>query len=465
MRPMGPVGPPGAGGGWRAAIAPLRNPQYRWLFGGNLAFFLAMHSQAVVRAWLAFDLTESELALGSVMFAVALPMFFLAPLGGVMADRFDRRLVILACQVMLVASEFTLWGLLLTDRLEFWHLVVGAGVMGTVFPFSMPARQAIVVNIVGRQGLPRAMALGMAGMNASTVVGPPLAGFLIGAVGVENAYSIGAFLYAVSSLCVLGVGRSKAPHDPDRGSVLESIVDGGRYMLDNRLVLSLLLAGLIPMFLAMPFRNLLVVFAEKVWQTGSEGFGILSAVAGVGGLVGSIWVSFLAGSPSRRRNMIWSMVAFGSLLFGFALSPWFALGLAFAFGANIFSSMYGTLNNTAMQVVIPDHVRGRISAFMMMSMSLPMLGTLPLAAVAEAIGAPIAVAGASVTSVAVALAFFYGSRMLRTLDRRVLEAMAEDAELAPEEPGGGEPGPAGPGEPGEGEPHLTGSGAARELPA
>lgn len=420
-----PPGPRAPRGRLRHATVALENHQFRWLFFSNVAFFFAMGSQGVVRAWIAFQLTQSEFALSLVMFAVAVPMLFIAPLGGVAADRRERRGLIMSGQAVVVTSELAIFGLIVTGQLAFWHLVAGAFVMGCVFPFIMPARQAIVVNIVGKSGLQNAMALNMAGMNTTRVVGPAAGGFLIGAVGLTGGYAFGILLYAIGLLCMLKVGRSTPPAESRRVPVLESMRVGARYVRENPLVLMLLLFGLVPMFLAMPFQNLLVVFAEKVWDVGSMGLGILSAASGVGGVIGSIWVASLSDSPRRLSRMMVSMLLFGAGLFAFSMSPWFWLGLPLVLAANVFASVFGTLNNTAIQLLIPDHVRGRISSFLMMSFSLPMLGTLPMGAVAENFGAPFAVALASVAAVLVAFLFYALSPSLRGMDRGVHEATRE----------------------------------------
>ena len=162
--------------GWRSTFESLAAPQFRRIFMSNLAFFLAMGGQGIVRPWLAFQLTDSALALGLVSAAVALPMLFLAPFGGVLADRMERRRLIMTAQALAISSEVIILILLLTDRLEFWHLVMTAAMMGCAFPVIMPARQAIVVNIVGKRGLGAAVALNMAGVNVTRVLGPAIVG-------------------------------------------------------------------------------------------------------------------------------------------------------------------------------------------------------------------------------------------------------------------------------------------------
>src|SRR5262245_47943478 len=409
----------------RGALAALRNPEYRWLFASNLAFFLAMGSQGIVRSWLAFRLTQSAFALGLVSFTVAVPMLVMAPLGGVIADRRERRGVIAAGQATVLASELAILALLLADRLAFWQLLLSSALMGCVFPFIMPARQAIVANIAGRSGLVNAMALNMAGMNVTRVVGPAAGGFLIGPLGAAGTYLAGVTLYGLALFCVTRIRPSRPDGATARLPVQRNLIEGVRDLREDRLVLVLLLFGLIPMFLAMPFQTLLVVFAERVWGVGSTGLGLLSGMAGAGGVLGSMWVAWRHDSGRRAQRQLASMLGFGGLLLLFARSPWFAPALPLVLLANVFASVYGTLNNTAIQILIPDRVRGRISSFLMMSFSLPLLGTLPMSALAETRGAPFAVSAASLLAMGVALLFYGASPALRNMDAAVRRALLE----------------------------------------
>ena len=401
----------------------FKNTQYTWLLSSNIAFFLAMQAQMVLRAWLAFKLTDSEFALGMVMFAVAVPMFFLSPLGGVMADRIDRRKLIIFGQLGVFCLDLIILALLLTGRLEFWHLICSAAILGSAFPFIMPARNAIVVNVAGMSRLEQAMAINMGGMNMARVVGPAVAGYLIDVAGVNMAYIFGVTLYGIGLLFMTRVSSSKPEKVANPLSTGKSIMEGVSYLRQNRLLLVLLLFGLVPMFLAMPFQNLLVVFAEKVWQVGPRGFGLLSASMGLGGIVGALWVANIRQTYGRLKRMTISILGFGIFLFGFSISPYFLLGLFLVFIANVFVSVFSTLNNTSIQLLIPDQVRGRITSFLMMSFSLPLLGTLPVAAVAEAYGAPFAVGLFSILAIVVALLFLGLSRELRQIDQQVKTTM------------------------------------------
>lgn len=413
---------------WRNAIGPLRIPQFRRVFTSNFTFFMAMGGQGIVRTWLAFELTEQASSLGFIAAAFAIPMLLLSPFGGVLADRTERRNLILASQAAATVSELAVLGLLLTGRLEYWHLLVGAAAMGCTLPLSMPARQAIVMNIVGKQALGPAVALNMAGTNVTRVVGPALAGFLIPVLGAAGVYILNLGLYGLAILSMLRVSRVPAPSAARDVSIKANLIDGFQYVRSNRLILILLAFGLVPMFLAMPVQNLFVVFSEDVWETGPRGLGILSASSGMGAVIGSVYVASRGADAGRLRAMMVGVVAFGALLALFAVSPWFGAAVALVFMANIAASVFGTLNNTAIQLLIPDHVRGRISSFLMMSFSLPLLGALPVSIAADWFGAPTAVAVSSVAAVIGALLFYGSSRELRELDAHVHRSMTRSPE-------------------------------------
>ncbi len=424
----------------------LRIPQFRWLYLSNTTFFLAMQGQLVVRSWLVYSLTGSEFALGLVSLMVALSMLSLGPVGGAAADRFERRGLVAAGQATVVVAEVIVLSLLLSGKLDYWHILVQVTVVGAVFPFVMPARNAIVADVVGRRRLTNAMALSMTAVNVTRVVGPAVGGFLIWAAGVNVAYSINTGLYALALAGMLGVHRAPVA-DPSGHSMLHNMGQGFRYVADNRLVLVLLFFGLVPMFLVMPFQTLLVVFAEDIWQVGAGGLGALSGAAGVGGVLGAAFVAWRSWATRRLRLMMTSVFAFGLFMMGFALSPWFWLGLLLVLAGSAFQAVYTTLNNTAIQVLIPDSVRGRVSGFLTMSFSLPMLGVAPISALAEVWGAPVAVGLASMLAVVVACVFYLVSSDLRRMDLLIRKAFRAAARADVERPMRSEtaPGPERPG--------------------
>ncbi len=441
MRPGGPL-PPGKRPGIRASLDLLQLRPFRWLLISNTTFFLAMGSQMLVRPLIAYELTDSAEMLGLISMAVGLPMLIFSPLGGALADRVERRGLIIAGQVAILASECTVLTLYVTGALEIWHLAVAATLMGSIFPFSMPARQAITANVVGVGRITRAMALNMGMMNATRILGPAMAGFLVPFIGIAGTLACGTALYGIALISMFQVGRSVPPNRPPR-PVFEDMKDGFRYVWREKKVLAMLLYGIVPMFVLMPFQTYLVVFARDVWGGVSlpwgeasyeVGLAWLQATSGIGGLAGSLWLAASGDTPHRRRPMVLCLLGFALFLIGFAWTPLFWLALPPLLIAGMLSSIFQTLNNATIQVLIPDHVRGRVSSFMMMSFGLTQFGTWPMGVAIDNYGAPNTVAGAALIMIVVAVAFSWGSRSIRNLDgtvREALEVVSRDEAAAP----------------------------------
>ena len=410
-------------------ISSLRYEQFRWLYISNIAFMFAMMAQFLVRSVLAYDLTDDNaFALGIVNFVVAIPMLVISPLGGAVADRLDRRKLILFVQTAVLADEALVFVLLVTDSLTFPYLLVLTGILGALFPFMMPARQAIIANVVGRQGLGNAMALQMGGMNFTRIVGPVAAGLLIPFIGIPNTWAAALVLYGVGLVAMLRVVPSYPDEVEERRTVFGDMADGFRWVWRHPPVRVLLFLGLVPTLLAMPFQTLLVVFALDVWDAGESGLGILNAAAGIGGLLGSVYVAWVGESHKRLRLMMASILAFGATLIFFSLSPWFLLALPLILLADIFVTIFIVLNNTAIQVLIPDFVRGRVMSLLMMSFGLTPLATLPISWLAEQYGADIVVALASALMLVFAVFFFVLSPALRRIETSTREAELEFGE-------------------------------------
>jgi MFS family permease len=292
----------------------------------------------------------------------------------------------------------------------------------------MPARQAIVANIVGKQGLGNAMALQMGGMNAARVVGPVVAGGVVAITSVEWVYCLAVVLYGAALVSMSRVSKSEPAEGANKKPVLGELIAGMRYVARDAPVRALLILSVVPMMLAMPFQALLVVFAEDVWRVGEGGLGLLQAFAGFGGIIGSFYVAWADQSTRKLRLMMSSLLAFAGTLFLFALSPWFLLALPLVLVADVFASVFATTNGTLIQVLIPDEVRGRVMSLMMMTFGLTPLGTLPVSVIAELYGVRTAVASASIATAVLAGVIFALSKSLRGIDATNQAALdAEDA--------------------------------------
>ncbi len=386
----------------------------------NAAFFLAMQGQVLTRTFLAWELTYEEMSLAYINIAFAIPMLVFSLVGGAISDRIERRKLILIGQCIVTVNELCILFLLLTDALMFWHLLVAGAIGGTVIPFIMPARTAIIYRVVGLNILGNAMAISSGVVNLSRVIGPAMMGFAISLYSTPGAYIIAVILFIVSLLCMFGVSRDKPlAEKPQKQTISKDVFQGVSYIVNFRPLFICVIFGLIPMFLAMPFQNLMVVFADKVWQVGEQGLGIMMGLSGLGGVIGSAWVAQRGERIDRVKLMVINSLLFGALLIVFAITPNFYLALVPLIIANACASASQTLNNTAAQLLVDDAHRGRMSAFMMMAFGLTPLGVLPLAYLAQIIGVQSATIIACLALIAIVAVFFWQSHTLRALDQSV----------------------------------------------
>lgn len=401
------------------AFAVFSESQFRWLFIGNVAFFFAMQGQMLTRTILAWELTGQATSLAYINLVVAVPLLFASVLGGAITDRVERRQLVIFGQGLIFANELFILSLLMLDRLEFWHMLCTAFVAGCAFPFIMPARMAITASVVGPRRMQSAMAFSGAVMNLSRVAGPAVMGVVIAQFSAVAAYMLSSVLYLAAIFCMFGVNTSRSSSEKPTQHLLADIASGFRYLSSNRPMMICLMFGLLPMFVAMPFQNILVMLAEQAWQMGESGVGTLMAIGGIGGVLGSIWIVRRGESSERLRLMVGATLAFGIFLGVFAQTPNFQIALVPLLLANTYASAAQTVNNAAIQILTDDEMRGRMSSLMMMSFGLTPIGVFPMAIAADRIGAANAISGACVFLLILVAVFYFASRTLRDLDHSV----------------------------------------------
>jgi MFS family permease len=415
--------------GWRATFASLSVPQYSLYFWGMFAFFSGMNMMIVLRGYLVYDITGSAAALGIIMLSVSLPMLVMAPIGGVIADRIDRRTLMIWAQVAVFALNLLNTVLIIAGTVEFWHLIVISTLSGAAFSFNMPARQAAIPSLVPRDMLMNAMSLGTMAMNATRILAPAVGGLLIAPIGIGGGFAVLTALYAISVLLTLGLPKMPAEGRDASFSFFSDFAGGFSYIRGNRLVLGLLLLGTVPMIFSMPYQNLLPVFAsDEVWDVGAVGLGVMQAMGGVGGLAGGLIVANMDNYPHKGRAMLIAAMTTGVFLIAFALSPLFGIAIPFLILIGLTSMVFMTVNNTVITSIIPDNVRGRVMSVMMMSFGLMPFGAVPAGFAAEYIGTPavVAIGGAMLmASVALAYAMF---PQFRSLDGAIQQQRAARAQ-------------------------------------
>jgi MFS family permease len=375
-----------------STFGPLKNRGFRLYWFGNLATHNGIQMSIVVRGWLVYTLTDNATALGLVAAAFGVPMLLVSLYGGAVADRVRKRNLILLTQTVGFVVLAAVGVLISLEAIKFWHLMVSAFLTGILFAFALPARQALVVELVGSEQMLSAVALGSIGMNLCRIASPALAGVLIKLLGVPGAYWLTVASNLLSVLFTYYLPPGVKP-EPRAGVGLgRDLWEGLLFVKNSTVVLVLLTAALVTVVLAMPYQTLMPVFAKTIFQAGETGLGILMSAIGVGALAGSMVVNRFGRFRRQGLVMLISGVSFGLFLVLFAYAPNLPAAFALLSAATFGSSIFFVLTNTLLINNTPREYTGRVMSLFMMTWGLQPVGSLPAAALADRFGAPLAVA-------------------------------------------------------------------------
>jgi len=400
----------------------LRHRNYQLFFSGQLISLIGTWMDQVAESWLVYRLTGSALLLGTVAFASQIPVFLLAPIGGALADRMDRRKILITTQSSMMLLTFVLAWLTLSHRVHIWHVVVLAALTGVVNAFDLPARQSFVVDMVARADLVNAIALNSSMFNGARVIGPAAAGIVVAAIGEGWCF----FANGISFIAVivgLWMMKMERPRMSIEGSPLENILEGFRFVAQTRPMRALmLLLGLVS-FAAMPYAVLMPLFADKILHGGATALGMLMGCSGVGALAGAL---LLATRRSVRGLSTWVAVACAGLgvmlaLFSFSRTLWLSAVLLVPVGFCAMIQMASS--NTLIQSMVPDRLRGRVMSFYAMTfMGMAPLGSLLAGSLAHTLGATWTVFIGGVAAVCGAIIFWTRLPQLRPAAREMIVA-------------------------------------------
>jgi MFS family permease len=391
---------------WRGrfsqALRSLHHRNFQLFIGGQLISLIGTWMQSVAQAWLVYRLTGSSLLLGAVGFASQIPVFLVAPIGGTITDRHNRHRLIVATQSASMILAFILAALTLSGRVQVWHIFVLAALLGVVNAFDIPARQAFLVEMVGKENLMNAIALNSSMFNGARIVGPAVAGIMVAAVGEGWCF----FVNAVSYIAVLaGLLMMDVPGSPERpartASALENIIEGFQYVRQTGPIRALLtLVGLVSL-VGMPYAVLMPIFADQILHGGARGLGLLMGATGIGALAGALMLAAKQGLKGLGKWVAVSSIGFGASLILFAFSKWFWVSFAALLPVGFCMMVQMAACNTLIQSMVPDQLRGRVMAvYSMMFMGMAPFGAFFAGAIAEHLGAPTTVAIGGVACIA-----------------------------------------------------------------
>ncbi len=411
---------------WQVAGRALRHRNFQLFFSGQLISLIGTWMQSVAQSWLVYRLTGSALLLGSVGFASQIPVFLFAPLGGITADRVNRRHIVIATQVSAMVLAFILAALTLSHAIDHrvWLIFVLAALLGVVNAFDIPGRQSFLVEMVGREDLMNAIALNSSMFNGARVIGPAIAGMLLVKIGEGWCFFGNAVSY-IAVIIGLLMMRVESRTRAAMGSPLEHMMEGFRFVNQTAPIRALLLLLGVVSLVGMPYVVLMPIFADQILHGGARGLGILMGATGVGALLGALTLAFREGVKGLGRWVAWCCAGFGASLIVFALSHTFWVSVILLLPVGYCMMLQMACSNTLIQVMVPDALRGRVMAvYSMMFMGMAPIGALLGGALAERFGAPHTVALGGLASVAGACWFGLQLPKIRVEARRLIVAQA-----------------------------------------
>jgi MFS family permease len=391
----------------RNAFRALRHRNLRLFFAGHGVSLVGTWMQQVAMSWLVYRLTNSELLLGVIAFAGQFPGLLMAPFAGWLVDHWNRHRIVVLAQMLLMGQATVLALLVITGRVEVWHLVALAIFSGLVNGADIPARQSLLVRLVGgaAEDLPNAIALNSSMFNAARLVGPAVAGVLIGWVGEGSVFVLNALSY-IAVLAALLAMRLPAERAWSSGPVLAHIREGFAYAFGSPPTRDTLILFACVSLVGVPYVVLLPAFARDVLAGDARTLGALTSCAGLGALVGALWLAARDSLRGIGGVVIRSTGVLGVTLVAFASSRalWLSAVLLVVSG---FALMLATASvNTVIQTLVSDRMRGRVmSLYAMAFIGVTPVGSLAGGALATRVGAPWTVAIGGLACVMLSVVF------------------------------------------------------------
>lgn len=409
-------------GGFSRGFVSLQHRSFRLLFLSNVTSGAGAQIQQVANLWQVYALTGSAVHLGLTGLARAIPIILFSLAGGVIADRVDRKKIILVTQMTNGALALVIAVLSFTDLIEVWHIYAAVFLNATMVASAAPARRAVVASLVPREHLMNAMALQSTVQQVDRIVAPALAGVIIAVVGLPLAYATNGFTHFLTASILTFVSLGPLPDKP-AGSPLRNLMEGLAFVRQRSIILVLLATDAAAMLFG--YYNALLPLIAGNYDVGPIGFGLLSSAAAIGGMFATSVVMYLGDFPYKGWLITSSILCYCAFLVMLAVSPWFWLAFVAVIGLGLADSLQATPRNAVIQLMTPDGLRGRVSSFQQMLVTgMPALGQTSLGAAVGALGLPIAMVGGALICAAINIGIFAGRPELRA--RRM--GMVEESE-------------------------------------
>ncbi len=415
--------------GFELLVRALRHRNYRLFFAGQSVSLVGTWMQRVAVGWLAYRLTGSALILGAVGFAAQIPVFLLSPFAGVHIDRWNLHRTLLVTQILSMAQAAALAALVLTGSIEVWHLVVLSAALGAINAIDLPARQSFIVRMIdSKDDLGNAIALNSSMVHAAGLIGPSVAGILIGTVGETVCFVANALSYipVIAALAAMRIPLSPAIRRG--GRVMEGLREGVAYTFGLAPLRNIILLVAVVSLVGMPYTLLMPVFARDVLGGGPRTLGFLMGASGCGAFAGTVYLASRRSVHGLKTLIAFAAAGFGAGLAAFSFSRELWLSLVLMFGTGLGMILLVASSNTVVQTIVDDDKRGRVMSFFTMAfLGMAPFGSLMAGALAERIGAPATILAGG--AVCVAAAAVFGNRIKQM--REILHPIYREKGILP----------------------------------
>jgi MFS family permease len=401
------------------ALGALRHRNYRLFFTGQIVSTVGTWMQSVAMPWLALELTHSGFLVGLVLAAQFTPILVGGQFGGIVADRFHKRNVLLTTQLAFTVPPFVLFVLSASGHAQYWMVIVAALAAGIINVFDVPARQAFIVEMVGKQDLTNAIALNSSVFNGAAVIGPSVAGVVIAFLGVPLCFLSNSISY-LAAVAALLLMRDLPRREPmiHQERLFARLAEGAHYARRTPVVGGLLITVACFSLFAMNRSTLLPLFADEVLRVGAQGFGFMLAAMGLGAVCGALTLAFFPEIGANPRRQLWVAAIWSAALLEFAVSRVFVISLVTLFVAGYCQISFLATTNSRLQTITPDHLRGRVMALYMQAFAgVSPIGNVQAGLLASLWGAPWSmaigaiIAAASLLGIAVTVPEVFGQPM------------------------------------------------------
>lgn len=391
--------PPG-----RNAFSALRHRNFQLYFGGQLVSNAGTWMQVIAQGWLVYQLTHSDLALGLVGFVAAIPALLVTPWGGVVVDRVPKRTLLMITQSGAMLLAFIMAALTFSGIVREWHIIALAAALGFVNSFDAPARQAFVVEMVGREDLPNGIALNSLMFNGARVIGPALGGMLLALLGAAWCFSINGLSFLAVILGLWAMKIKPAEPEPSAESTWNRLVSGVRYAVGQRDLGGLLLLSLVFSVFGISYATVMPAFVEQVLGQGALAYGWVTTATGIGAVTGALAIANRGGTDWRGKWLVTASIGFPLVLAAFSFTPNLWVSLILAFGLGLGFMVEFTMINTLLQTRVDDRLRGRVMALYSLTFfGFTPFGNLAVGALAQRIGLSPAISLFAAMSLALSL--------------------------------------------------------------